>query len=25
MANGAVPRFWREIPQRYNLIGNEFL
>lgn len=23
MANGAVPRFWREIPQRYNLIGNE--
>ena len=23
MANGAVPRFWREIPQRYNLIGNQ--
>jgi len=23
MADGAVPRFWREIPQRYNLIGNE--
>ena len=24
MAEGAaVPRFWREIPQRYNLIGNQ--
>ena len=23
MTNGAVPRFWREIPQRYNLIGNK--
>lgn len=23
MVNGAVPRFWREIPQRYNLIGNQ--
>jgi len=23
MTNGAVPRFWREIPQRYNLIGNQ--
>lgn len=23
MANGAVPRFWREIPQRYNLIANK--
>ena len=23
MVNGAVPRFWREIPQRYNLIGNK--
>ena len=23
MADGAVPRFWREIPQRYNLIGNQ--
>jgi len=23
MANSAVPRFWREIPQRYNLIGNQ--
>ena len=23
MVNEAVPRFWREIPQRYNLIGNE--
>ena len=23
MADGAVPRFWREIPQRYNLIGNK--
>jgi len=22
MVDGAVPRFWREIPQRYNLIGN---
>jgi len=22
MAEGSVPRFWREIPQRYNLIGN---
>jgi len=23
MAEGSVPRFWREIPQRYNLIGNK--
>ena len=23
MTNGAVPRFWREIPQRYNLIGTK--
>ena len=23
MAHEAVPRFWREIPQRYNLIGNK--
>lgn len=23
MADGAVPRFWREIPQRYNLIANQ--
>jgi uncharacterized OB-fold protein len=23
MSDGAVPRFWREIPQRYNLIGNQ--
>ncbi|KYK30922.1 MAG: transcriptional regulator [Thermoplasmatales archaeon SG8-52-3] len=23
MTDGAVPRFWREIPQRYNLIGNQ--
>ena len=23
MADGAVPRFWREIPQRYNLIGKK--
>jgi uncharacterized OB-fold protein len=23
MVNGAVPRFWREIPQRYNLIGDQ--
>ena len=23
MTNGAVPRFWREIPQRYNIIGNQ--
>jgi hypothetical protein len=23
MVDGAVPRFWREIPQRYNLIGNQ--
>ena len=23
MVEGAVPRFWREIPQRYNLIGNK--
>ena len=23
MAEGAVPRFWREIPQRYNLIGSQ--
>jgi len=23
MSNSAVPRFWREIPQRYNLIGNK--
>ena len=23
MAKEAVPRFWREIPQRYNLIGNQ--
>lgn len=23
MADGAVPRFWREIPQRYNLVGNK--
>ena len=23
MADGAVPRFWREIPQRYNLISNQ--
>jgi uncharacterized OB-fold protein len=23
MTEGAVPRFWREIPQRYNLIGNK--
>ena len=23
MTEGAVPRFWREIPQRYNLIGNQ--
>ena len=23
MVNGAVPRFWREIPQRYNLIGSQ--
>jgi uncharacterized OB-fold protein len=22
MTEAAVPRFWREIPQRYNLIGN---
>ena len=22
MTEGSVPRFWREIPQRYNLIGN---
>jgi len=22
MVDGAVPRFWREIPQRYNLVGN---
>ena len=21
--DGAVPRYWREIPQRYNLIGNQ--
>ena len=23
MVDGAVPRFWREIPQRYNLIANQ--
>jgi len=23
MVDGAVPRFWREIPQRYNLEGNQ--
>ena len=23
MTESAVPRFWREIPQRYNLIGNQ--
>lgn len=23
MAEGGVARFWREIPQRYNLIGNK--
>jgi len=23
MAKEAVPRFWREIPQRYNLMGNQ--
>lgn len=23
MSEAAVPRFWREIPQRYNLIGNK--
>jgi uncharacterized OB-fold protein len=23
MAEGSVPRFWREIPQRYNLVGNK--
>jgi len=23
MADGGVARFWREIPQRYNLIGNK--
>jgi uncharacterized OB-fold protein len=23
MAHGGVSRFWREIPQRYNLIGNQ--
>ncbi len=23
MVEGAVPRFWREIPQRYNLLGNQ--
>jgi uncharacterized OB-fold protein len=23
MREAAVPRFWREIPQRYNLIGNQ--
>jgi len=23
MAEGSVPRFWREIPQRYNLIGSQ--
>ncbi len=23
MVDGAVPRFWREIPQRYNLISNQ--
>lgn len=23
MTDAAVPRFWREIPQRYNLIGNK--
>ena len=23
MVDSAVPRFWREIPQRYNLIGNK--
>jgi uncharacterized OB-fold protein len=23
MTDAAVPRFWREIPQRYNLIGNQ--
>jgi len=23
MTEGAVPRFWREIPQRYNLIANK--
>ncbi|UCH71868.1 MAG: Zn-ribbon domain-containing OB-fold protein [Thermoplasmatales archaeon] len=23
MVDGAVPRFWREIPQRYNLLGNQ--
>ena len=23
MADGAVPRFWREIPQRYNILGNK--
>jgi len=23
MTEAAVPRFWREIPQRYNLIGNK--
>jgi uncharacterized OB-fold protein len=23
MVEGSVPRFWREIPKRYNLIGNQ--
>jgi len=23
MSDSAVPRFWREIPQRYNLLGNQ--
>ena len=23
MSEGAVPRFWREIPQRYSLVGNK--
>jgi len=23
MSESAVPRFWREIPQRYNLLGNQ--
>jgi hypothetical protein len=23
MMDGAVPRYWREIPQRYNLVGNQ--
>ncbi|MCX6666885.1 MAG: Zn-ribbon domain-containing OB-fold protein [Euryarchaeota archaeon] len=23
MVDSAVPRFWREIPQRYNILGNQ--